>query len=373
VTDVVICGGGIVGLGIAWRAAQAGLDVSVIDPEPASGASHAAAGLLGPVFEAHPGEEPLLELNLASYERWPAFAAELADATSAALELCDGGTLGIALDGDDLRALDDLCRFHEGLELPVSRLGGRECREIEPMLSPRIRGGVRVATESSVDPRAVCAALITAAQQIGVTMTRARVAEVRGSRGRVDGVVIDDGSVLPAGHVVIALGSWSANAGLLPPEATPPVRPVKGQILRLRFDPMTPPLAGNVQARARGRDVYLVPRPNGELVVGATVEEKGFDTAVTAGAVRDLLESAIDVVPVVAELEQVESMARLRPASPDNAPVLGETPIEGLLLATGHYRHGVLLTPITAEAIVSLVIDGKLLAEADGFTLERFA
>lgn len=372
-TDVVICGGGIVGLAIAWRAAHAGLDVCVIDPEPAGGASRAAAGLLSPVFEARPGEEALLTLNLASYDRWPAFAAELAEATSTDLQLAMDGTLGVALDGDDLRALDDLRRFHEGVDLPVTRLRAPECRDLEPMLSPRVRGGVRVATEASVDPRAVCAALLVATRQLGVQTLRARVDEVRVSRGRVEGVALDGGTVLPARHVVVALGARSTDAGLLPPEVMPPVRPVKGQILRLRNDPTSPLLTGNVRARARGRDVYLVPRRNGELVVGATVEERGFDTAVTAGAVRELLEAAIDVVPMVAELEVVEALARARPASPDNAPILGPTAIEGLLLATGHHRHGVLLTPITADAIVSWVVDAKLPTEVERFTPERFA
>jgi glycine oxidase len=304
---------------------------------------------------------------------WPAFAAELTEATGADLQLHRGGTLGVALDGDDLRALDELYRFHAELGLPVARLRGAECRVLEPMLSPRVRGGVRVTAEASVDPRAVCTALMGAGHQLGVRMIRRRVAEVRVHTDRVEGVVLDDRSVLPAGHVVLALGAWSLDAGLSPSEATPPVRPVKGQILRVRFDPMAPPLAGNVRARARGREVYLVPRANGELVIGATVEEKGFDTTVTAGGVRDLLEAAIEVVPVVAELEQVEAMARLRPTTADNAPVLGATPIEGLLLATGHHRHGVLLTPVTAEVIASLIVDGKSPVNVERFAVGRFA
>jgi glycine oxidase len=371
VTDVVICGGGIVGLGIAWRAASAGLDVCVVDPAPGGGASAAAAGLLSPVFEARPREERLLALNLASYERWPAFASELTEVTGIDLQLRQQGTIGVALDGDDLRALDDLCRFHEGLDLPVARLRGGECRELEPMLSTRIRGGVRVETESSVDPRAVCAALLSAGDQLGVWFVRQRIVEVRVANGRVDGVAVADGSMVSAPRVVVSLGAWSAH-GSLPREATPPVRPVKGQILRLRFDPATPPLTRNIHVLARGREIYVVPRRSGELVVGATVEERGFDVTVTAGGVRDLLDTAIEVLPIVAELEQVEAMARSRPASIDNAPVLGATPIDGLVLATGHYRNGVLLTPITADAITTLIVDGKTPPEIEWFTLERF-
>jgi glycine oxidase len=282
------------------------------------------------------------------------------------------GTLGVALTGDDLRVLDDLREFHEGLGLPVKRLDSAGCRALEPALSPRIRAGVRVATEASVDPRAVCAGLLGATGRLGVQLIRDRIVEVRVNGGRVDGVVLGDGSVLSTDRVVVALGAWTASSGLLPPEITPPVRPVKGQILRLRFDPADAPIVRNIHAWANGLEIYLVPRAAGELVVGATVEEKGFDTSVTGGGVRGLLEAAIEVVPQVAELELVESMAGLRPASADNAPVLGPTAIEGLTLATGHFRHGVLLAPITAEVVTALLVDGRLPAVAEPFTLARF-
>jgi glycine oxidase len=360
---VDIVGAGIIGLSIAWRAAQAGLSVTVHDPDLAErtgGASHAAAGMLAPVTEAHYGEEALLALNLASHQRWPAFAAELAEASARPVPLRAEGSLTVAFDDDDLRALDELRVFQEQLGLPVGRLRSRECRELEPMLSPRIRGGIRVDNEANVDNRAVCRALLAAGAANGVCF----VCE------HADPALLLERDATTT--VVVAAGAWSGSLEGLPPEVVPPVRPVKGQIIRLRFDTNDPPLRRNVRALARGWAIYVVPRASGELVVGATVEEKGFDTAVTAGGLRELLEAAIDVLPVVAELEQTEAIAALRPTTPDNAPVLGPTAVDRLVLATGHHRNGVLLAPITADAITQLLLDGTLPTEAAPFTIERF-
>lgn len=370
---IVVVGGGIVGLAVAWRACRAGLSVTVCDPEPGiAGASHAAAGMLCPVSEVHYGEEALLALTLAARERWPAFATELASASGIDIPLRTNGSLLVAYDDDDLRALDELHRFQQELGLGVARLRSRECRDLEPMLSPRVRGGVRVDDEANVDNRVVCSALLAAAELQGVRVLRDRVDEVVVGESRVEGVRLVGGSFLDADQVVIAAGSWSALLAGLPPSVVPPVRPVKGQVVRLRFDPGAPPVERNIRAVARGTSVYVVPRESGELVVGATVEEKGFDTTVTAGGVHELLDAAIDVLPVLGELEQTETIARLRPGTPDNAPVLGPTEVEGLVLATGHHRNGVLLAPITADAITAQLTDGKLLAEAEPFTIARF-
>jgi glycine oxidase len=255
--------------------------------------------------------------------------------------------------------------------LDVERLGSRDCRTLEPMLSPRIRGGVHVGGERSVDPRATCRALVRAAERAGASIVRTRVTHIAIEDGRVAGIRLADGSVVEAAQVVVALGCWAADVGL-PPEVCPPVRPVKGQIVRLRFEPDDPPLTRNIRGLARGSSVYLVPRVSGELVVGATVEEKGFDTMVTAGGVHELLDAAIDLVPVVAELEVVETLARLRPGSPDNAPILGPTTVDGLTLAAGHHRNGVLLAPVTADAVAALLVDGSLPEVAEPFTIARF-
>jgi glycine oxidase len=319
----------------------------------------------------HYGEEALLSLNRASHARWPGFAEELAEASGVAVPLRRAGSLLVAFDEDDLRVLAELHCFQIGLGLDVARLGRRECRRLEPMLSPRIRGGVRVAEEANVDGRAVCAALLAAIDRTGGRVVRERVEEVLVEGGRVAGVRLADG-VVRAEWVVLAAGARSASVPGVPPCAVPPVRPVKGQILRLRFDPAAPPFCHNVRALVRGLSVYLVPRDNGELVVGATVEEQGFDVSTTVGGVHDLLRAAIEVVPMVGELELVEAIARARPATPDNAPVIGLTALDGLILAAGHHRNGVLLAPITADAVVEILLGGEAPVDLDSFDVGRF-
>jgi glycine oxidase len=370
--DVVIIGGGVIGLAIAWRAAQAGLAVTVADDDPAGGASHVAAGMLCPVTEAHYGEEPLLALNLASARRWPAFAAELEEATGHGVGYRTEGTLAVAFDDDDLRALDELHRYHVELGLGGERLRARECRSLEPLLGPRLRGGILVAADHQVDTRAVTAALLTATREAEVVLRRERVAELCVAGGRATGVRLTGGDVVTAGTTVLAAGCWSAGLPGLPASAAPPVRPVKGQILRLRGPADPPLLTHNVRGLRQGRSVYLAPRADGRIVVGASVEEKGFDTTVTAGAIRELLEDAGELVPALAELELVEAMARLRPGTPDNAPLIGEGALPGLVVATGHYRNGILLAPVTADAVAGLLTTGVLPEVAAPFSPLRF-
>lgn len=351
---VAVIGGGAIGLASAWRAAQRGCEVTVFDPAPGRGASHAAAGMLAPVTEVHHGEEALLALNLASARRWPAFAAELAEATGVDVGHRRDGTLVVAVDGDDLRALEDLARFQLALGLDVERLRSRECRALEPRLSPRVRGGVLARGDHQVDNRRLVAALLAACRRAGV----------RVERRRVDAV-----DALPHDRVVIAAGCRSSLLA-----ARVPVRPVKGQILRLRFDPADPPVTRTIRGMAEGTPVYLVPRTGGELVVGATVEDRGDDTTVTAGAVAELLDAAIALVPGVRELELAESIAGLRPATPDNAPIIGPSPGQDrvVVVATGHHRNGILLTPITADAVAALVADGGVIPEVAAFGPGRF-
>jgi glycine oxidase len=369
--DVVVIGGGVIGLAIAWRCARVGLTVTVCDEQPGRGASWAAAGMLAPVTEAHYGEEALLALNLASARRWPSFAVELQDAGGIDVGLRTDGTLAVAYDDDDLTALDELGRFQAELGLSVERLRGRECRSLEPLLHPRIRGGLLVCGDHQVDNRRLVAALLAAIRERGVELVAAQVAEVEVSAGHAIGVRLAGGARVTAGAVVVAAGCWSGELRL-PEAATPPVRPVKGQILRLQAGAATPVPQHSVRGLARGRSVYVVPRAGGEVVVGATVEELGFDTRVTADAVHDLLSAAIDVVPGIAELELGEALARLRPGTPDNAPILGPTDVDGLVMATGHYRNGILLAPVTADAITALVADGVWKAVVEPFTLARF-
>jgi glycine oxidase len=240
--------------------------------------------------------------------------------------------------------------LHERLGLEAEWLAGRECRQLEPGLAPACAGGVRVASEAQVDPRRLAAALVDALALAGGELrTSADVVEARRAGNRIVGLVTADGSEVRAERIVVAAGCWSGQCAWLPTELSIPVRPVKGQILRLRATDETRP-AGLV---VRTTSVYIVPRATGEVVVGATEEERGFDTAVTAGAVHELLREAYRALPDVAELEFVEACARLRPGSPDNAPLIGATSVDGLLVATGHYRKGILLAPVTADAVAA--------------------
>jgi glycine oxidase len=362
--DAVVVGGGVIGLGIAWRAALAGMAVTVVDQAPGRGASWAAAGMLAPVTEVHYGERPLLSLNLAAAARWPAFAAEVEEASGLPVGYRPGGTLAVARDADDNAALEDLYQFQLRCGLEVERLRSRECRQLEPGLAPSIRGGILAAGDHQVDNRALVEALLVACRRAGVRMVTGRVAELAVQADRVSGVILAsggpvpsraDGETLAAGVVVLAAGCWSGGLRGLAAEVLPPVRPVKGQLLYLRGPADQPLCSRNV----RGLEVYVVPRTDGRVVVGATIEEQGFDTTATAGAVSDLLRAALELLPDVAELELAETVVGLRPGSPDNAPMLGPAGPDGLVVATGHYRNGILLTPVTADAIAELLATGR--------------
>ena len=365
--NIIVVGGGAVGLAVAWRAAQAGHGVRLLDPQPGRGASWAAAGMLAPVTEAHYGEEDLLSLNLASARRWPGFAAEVAAASGIDPGYRTAGTLTVARDLDDQAALAELHRFQQHHHLPVQRLTGSQIRQLEPALSPRVRGGLCAPDDHQVDNRALVTALVRAAEVAGVLVDRRAVAAIDCATGRFEGVVAADGERLAGDAVVVATGAGTAALGL-PGDVCPPVRPVKGQLLHLRGPADASPSAGAI----RGIEVYVVSRGDGRLVVGATVEERGHDKTVTAGGVMHLLRAAWELLPGTAECELVEATAGLRPATPDNAPALGPTRIDGLHLAVGHYRNGVLLTPITAEAVVA-GLGGEPPDEIRPFGVDRFA
>ncbi|MFH8747047.1 glycine oxidase ThiO [Streptomyces rimosus] len=374
--DVLVIGGGIIGLVTAWRAAQRGLRTAVADPAPGGGAAQVAAGMLAAVTELHYGEQTLLGLNLASARRYPDFAAELAEASGRDLGYRRCGTLAVALDADDRAYLRDLHALQRRSGLDSEWLSGRECRRLEPMLAPGVRGGLRVDGDHQVDPRRLAAALLAACERAGVAFHRTTAERLTVERGRATGVELADGSRIAAGQVVLAAGSRSGRLAGVPEEVLPPVRPVKGQVLRLRMPEGLPGgvpfLSRTVRAVVRGGPLYLVPREDGELVVGATTEELGWDTTVTAGGVYELLRDAHELVPGITELPLVETRAGLRPGSPDNAPLLGPTALPGLLLATGHHRNGVLLTPVTGDVLAAALTGGPLPEEALPFAPDRF-
>ncbi|MFE6131656.1 glycine oxidase ThiO [Streptomyces sp. NPDC056437] len=373
-SDVLVVGGGIIGLVTAWRAAQRGLAVTVADPEPGGGAAQVAAGMLAAVTELHYGEQTLLALNVASAQRYPAFVAELEEASGQSVGYRACGTLAVALDADDRAHLRELHALQRRSGLASEWLTGRECRRLEPMLAPGVRGGLRVDGDHQVDPRRLASALVTACERAGVVFRHGWAERLSVTGDRAAGVVLADGEELTADQVVLAGGSLSGRLSGVPADVLPPVRPVKGQVLRLTVPPAYAPfLSRTVRAVVRGSDVYLVPRENGELVVGATSEELGWDTTVTAGGVYELLRDAHELVPGITELPLTETRAGLRPASPDNAPLLGPTALPGLHLATGHHRNGVLLTPVTGDVMAAVLVSGSLPDEARPFTPRRFS
>ncbi|HEY8546273.1 MAG TPA: glycine oxidase ThiO [Acidimicrobiales bacterium] len=348
--DVVVVGGGVIGLASAWQLARQGAAVTVVDPEPGSGASSVAAGMLAPVTEARIGEEALLELGLASLDRWPAFAAELEAASGRSIGFRTEGTLVVAYDADDRAALVDLVDRQRSLGLDVDDLAARDLRQLEPTLAPAVRRGARAATERAVDPKAVVAALLVACERAGVTLLRRRVAQLpTGPDDRVR-VALEGGDELAAPHVVLAAGAWSADL------ADVPVRPVKGQVLTLRPRPGDDLLRHVVRAFVRGSVVYLVPRDDGRVVCGATMEERGWDRVPTAGAAYELLRDVLLLVPGFDEAELLGTTVGFRPGTPDDLPRIGPSPdVEGLVLATGHHRNGILLTPLTADRVCAAV------------------
>lgn len=350
--DVVVVGAGAVGLASAWRLAQRGLTVTVVDPAPGSGASGVAAGMLAPVTEARLGEEALLELGLASWRLWPSFAAEL----GAGIGYRADGTVVVALDADDRAALRDLVDRQREMGLEVADLTAADIRALEPALAPGVRAGARAEGERSVDPTALVGELLRATEEAGVTLLRRRVAGLEAEGDQVVGVSLGDGTRLAAGTVVVAAGSWSAELTGVPPELQVPVRPVKGQVLTLRQRPGDVVVRHTVRGLVRGASVYLVPRDDGRLVCGATVEERGWDAVPTAGAAYELLRDALALFPGLDEAEILGLRTGFRPGTPDDLPLIGASGIEGLVLATGHYRNGILLTPITAEAVVTAVL-----------------
>ncbi|MET7620280.1 glycine oxidase ThiO [Streptomyces sp. NPDC005408] len=373
-SDVLVIGGGIIGLVTAWRAAQRGLRVALADPEPGGGAAQVAAGMLAAVTELHYGEQTLLGLNLESARRYPDFVAELEEASGQSVGYRACGTLAVALDADDRAHLRELHALQRRSGLESEWLSGRECRRLEPMLAPGVRGGLRVDGDHQVDPRRLAGALVKACERAGVIFHRGWAERLSVVRDRAAGAVLTDGEELTADQVVLAGGSLSGRLGGVPADVLPPVRPVKGQVLRLTVPPAYAPfLSRTVRAVVRGSDVYLVPRENGELVVGATSEELGWDRTVTAGGVYELLRDAHELVPGITELPLTETRAGLRPGSPDNAPLLGPSALPGLHLATGHYRNGVLLTPVTGDVMAELLVSGALPDEARAFTPRRFS
>ena len=376
--DLVVVGGGVIGLSVAWRARQRGMGVTLLERETiGSGTSRGAAGMLAPVAEAEFGEAArrVLDLGLRSADMWPVFAQELQAAAEQQIGFLATGTLLIARDADQARELERQIAFRNSLGLASNRLRPSQAREREPALAPTVRLALEAPDDHSVDPRLLLAALRASCESAGVQLREhAPVARIEADTAgeRVTGVRLGggesaagrgDGEFLAAEHVVIASGAWSAQIEGIAERV--PVRPVRGQLLRLR-DPRG---AGLLSGVVRFEGGYLVPRADGRYVLGATVEERGFDMQPDAGGVYELLREAIEVVPGVRELKIDELCVGLRPGTPDNAPAIGPGELDGLTWATGHHRNGILLAPLTAQLVVALLAgergDGTLLRACD--------
>jgi len=366
----VIIGAGVIGLGIAWRLAHAGCSVTVYDrAEAGRGASWAAAGMLAAAVETEPGEEELLVLTLASQRMWPSFARELEAVSDISVGYRDEGTIVVALTRDDAEHLRHICDFQKSLGLELQWLSGAEARRREPHLRPGIPAAVWSPQDHQVENRWLTQGLGEAARRAGVVLREhVPVREVEVAGGRARAVLTDHGRD-PADVVILAAGAWSREIAGIPSAHLPPVRPIKGQMLALRMDPSAPLLRHVVWAPRS----YLVPRRDGRLVVGGTVEERGFDDTLTAGGLLALLEGAWRAVPAIEELPIAETWVGFRPGSRDDAPMLGPSGIDGLIVATGHHRNGILLTPITVETVSAYVLTGRLPEIVEPFTPERFS
>lgn len=365
--DVAIAGAGIMGLSIAWRLALRGLSVAVFERAgTGAGASLAATGMLAAAAEHEPGCHDLLALALESQRQWPQFRAGLEAQSGRSIDFRDDGTLVVALGRDEVERLRFRHDLHKRCGLATRWLGGPEVRALEPALRPSVAAGLHCADDHQVDPRLVMAALRVACLHAGVRLfEQCAVAAVDLVGGRAGGLVTARGACR-APTVVLTVGAWTGD--IVPPGLKVPVHPLKGQSLALRTTPDTGTLATIVWTE----QIHMAPKSDGRLIIGATVEERGFDEAITAGGVYALLEGARRAFPAIEEMAIDTIWTGFRPSSIDDAPILGATPVDGLVLATGHHRNGYLLAPSTAFAIEALIVDGALPAVAQPFGFDRF-
>ncbi|MFN3393023.1 MAG: glycine oxidase ThiO [Candidatus Thermochlorobacter sp.] len=367
-TEVAIIGGGIIGLSTAWQLARAGVEVCVFErSEAGKSASWAAAGMLAPQAEVGFEEINFLRLGQESLALYPKFLEELKEDAGLDVQLDTRGTLMIALDRDDREALRREFEFRKSIGLAVEWITASEARELEPLLSPKVTSAIWLPNDYQIDNQALILALRRALIARGSTLyEHTAVERVETYQGKVVGLLTSAGQV-EAKYVVLAAGAWSNEIAGLPEEARPTVRPVKGQILTLK---MTKQL--RMTKVVRSPRVYLAPKLDGRLIIGATSEEKGFDTIPTAGGMLTLLEEAFEAVPAIYELGIEEMRVGLRPGSRDNEPLIGESSVKNLLIATGHYRHGILLAPVTAKAIAALILGEPVSKTLLPFSPNRF-
>jgi glycine oxidase len=370
--DVVVIGAGVIGLSIAWRLALRGIAVAVFDRAGAgagAGASLAATGMLAAAAEHEPGCPGLLALALESQRLWPQFRAALEAQSGQAIDYRECGTLVVALARDEVERLRFRHDLHRRCGLDTRWLNGGEVRDLEPGLRPSVAAGLFCPEDHEVDPRLVMAALRAAFRAAGGRLVEhCAVTALDVAGGRVRGVVTaagGGGGLCRAPVVVLAAGAWSGE--VVADRFVVPVRPLRGQALAVTTTPDT-----TLSRIVWTEQIHLAPKGDGRLIVGATVEECGFDDAITAGGLYALLEGARRAFPAIEEMPVEAVWTGFRPSSIDDAPILGATPLAGLVIAAGHHRNGYLLAPVTALAIEALILDGALPAVAQAFGLERF-
>ena len=365
----LIIGAGVVGLGVGWKLAQRGEPVTILERGLAGReASWAAAGMLAPANEAHYQQDSNLELARESMRLYPEFVAELEGCSGIEVDYRTEGTLAVSLDADDAAVMKELYEYQLEKGLPVRWLSGDEVREMEPQLSNFVSAGVSCPMDHQIDNRKLMEALKQAFLKAGGTLCEhTEVTHIRCGNGRYLGVMAGERE-WPGGRLVLAAGSWSGLLSGLPEQVRPPVRPVKGQMFSLRA-----PRLDFLTHVIRSPDIYIAPKSDGRIVFGATVEDMGFDRGLTAGGLYSLLKGAWEAVPGVYDLPIEETWSGFRPGSRDNAPLLGASQVEGLFIATGHHRHGILFAPATAIHMSQLILDGKPPAALLPFSPGRFS
>ena len=365
-TDVVIAGAGVIGLSIAHELLCRGTRVTLVDPrQPGMGASWASAGVLAPQG-ARPFHRPYLDLCLSSRDLFADWSAKLLEETGIDIEYRTEGGLQVAFDDAESEELGQRYRHQLDLGLPVEQLSGEEVRAFEPMLSPETRCGLLFEGMHQVENRRLVQALFAAVRARGGEFRIGNpVTDLIVRRNRAAGIVVP-GERIGAERVVVAAGAWS---GLLKwiPGSPPPVQPVRGQMVCVDGSGV-PPLGRVIY----GPEQYLVPRRDGRVLLGATVEKTGFDASVTAGGVSDVIREGLRMAPGLAEAPVVETWAGLRPMSKDGKPILGPADLERLVLATGHFRNGILLAPITGRLIADHLEHGAVPPAMAPFLPDRF-
>jgi len=368
---IIIVGGGVIGLSIAWRLARENTrdEILLLDANRAGeGTSRVSAGMIAPIAEAGFEDPHFIKFARLSRERYRAFVSEVSRDADMPVVLGEEGSIIVAIHRDDVEAMRRVYEHRRHADLPVEWLTGTEAREMEPTLTPRVSAAMWIAYDGQVNPRALLPALVRACNRRGVEVREsARVQRIVINDETVAGVELD-GETIPAGTVVLCAGAWSGTIDGMPADVVPQVRPIRGQILRLT---RTADFA--MKHVVRGPRAYLLPKDDGTVVVGATQEEAGFDATPTAGGIKTILENAWEMVPSIYDLPIERVEVGLRPGTRDHLPLVGATRIHGLIMATGHFRHGILFAPTTADAVCRGILTGDFGEDVAAFAPDRFA